>query len=115
MDEVNRAVRDDLHGLLVALVKAALVDDAVQALPWRREAQIRHGALVGHAAGSRPNLDAIWSHAVREAEADEAVRRLETASPILPVQCPLSLGDLTAPTLDIEDAAERIRVSAATG
>lgn len=115
MDDATREVRDDLHGLLVALVKAALVGDPAAAGPWRRQGEVRRTALRGRTGAAPPgaDLDAVWARAVREAEGDGTVRRAETASPILPIACPLTWDQITG--LAFDAAAERIRVSASTG
>lgn len=107
---------DDIRDVLANLITVALVQEPDHSRDARAAAARLHAA--GHARwASEPelNLSGPWSLAARRIEpsalADEDLR----ASPRLPAECPLTLADLTGPRLDIDDLAERIRTSAATG
>ncbi len=100
----------DVHRLLVALIKLALVDGPSETAAWRTAAlaaQQRVAAGVGAAGTSR--LDDLWSMAVKAAESDPVVRREETANPVLPTMPPLSVDDLRTGTFDLDSTIQSIR------
>jgi hypothetical protein len=114
--ESVEATRDALRILITALVKVALVGDAVDTERWRGEAVEIQKRLAGRAQEvSAFGLDAIWTRAVKAAESDPAVRRDETVNPTLPTMAPIRVDQLAADLFDLDQAVRTIRDTASFG
>jgi hypothetical protein len=92
--------------------------DEAHAAAERREALrlhevVREEASPAALVGIR--LDGLWTAAIREAETPELHREPLQVSTTLPVQCPLTLGELVEPGLKLAELEERIRSAASTG
>lgn len=104
---------DERRAVLVALVRAALRDDA-RAAPHLAEAR-RLALDLGSAPDiAQERLDGLWTLAVRTAEAPGEQGEETRVSLTLPTRCPLDPATLT-PGLDVVEAVARIRGSAGTG
>jgi len=100
----------DIHRLLVALIKLALVDEPSEAAAWRTDALVVQGRIAaGFAEIGTSRLDTLWSMAVKVAERDPAVRRAEVINPILPTMSPLSFDVLKALPFELDPIVQSIR------
>ncbi len=106
----------DVHRIFVALIKLALVEKPSETAAWRADAlaaQRRIAEDRGEVGTSR--LDDLWSMAVKVAESDPAVRREETANPVLPTMSRLSLDDLRTGPFELDSTMQSIRNASSFG
>lgn len=107
-----------LQVLLVSLVKAGFAPDAPAVAQWREEGSRAQRALRVSSAipdARDIHLDTLWTRATDEAQQDEVVVAQERVKPRLQTTCLFGLDELAAPDFDFNAAAERIRLSTATG
>ena len=113
------AAEDCLYRMLVNLIKVGLVAmDGEVAGGWKSEAMRAHEELAtrfGSLSDDDIKLDQVWNRAREEAQSDRVVQTEESVKPVLQAGCMFKLRELMAADLNVEAAAARIRVSAATG
>lgn len=110
-ESVNR-VRD----ILAALIKAALISDDHQGLPFRKAA----GTGLAELREDPPNpaelrMDGAWTLAIQMAESPDLQPLEGRVNLTLPRQSPFTLDELLSPGFDRDAAIEQIRKSASTG
>ena len=117
-DDAHHTLAAEIRALLGHLIELALLQDETHAAEARRRALVGHSDVRAHA---HPSLlaglaiDGLWDKAKHDAETPALAREPLRVSMALPSACPLRLADLTAPQLDADALADRIRGTAATG
>ena len=115
IEDVGRAefnaVQSFVRLILIHLIKAISVPDAVSILHWRSEVVAIQGELVDRVTPSmhsRIDLSKLWLRAIKEADAALAVHGQSVVS-ALPSRCPLALADIVNPGFDFMKTVEAVR------
>ena len=114
-----RTLQSGVRQILANIIKAALASTDERAVrDWKIAAAKAHRELQDRAlplTSQEMDLASIWQQAKEDAQNDPRVRAEENVKPVLQAECLFALTELTAPDLNLEDAVDRVRVSAATG
>jgi len=105
------AVQSLSRQILIHVIKAVSMPEAMSLLHWRKEVIAFHRGLLDRITPSmrgRLDLAKIWQQALEQAEADLAVAGASLL-PNLPPQCPLDIADLVDPDFDFARAVEMVR------
>jgi hypothetical protein len=111
-------LRNRLHDLFVALIKAALVPDAGPTEDWREDAarlQAGFRSLPADVLPSGLHLNDLWATAIDSAQRDPTVCRGEDSAPVLSRSCPLTWAEIVGTPFDIERTVAHIRRTAMPG
>jgi hypothetical protein len=97
--------------ILIHVIKAVSMPEAMSLLHWRKEVVAFHRGLLDRITPSmrvRLDLAKIWRQALEQAEADLAVAGASLLPNLLRT-CPLSIADLVDPDFDFARAVEMVR------